>query len=96
MTNYGKKCKENKDCSSNICEMTYTNNKPDTRRCVGGVGGAETQIGAEPEKKLEFGGECLKDADCPSGLCEDKYGTENGKDVIEGKFCVKQELKLSQ
>jgi uncharacterized membrane protein YqaE (UPF0057 family) len=97
MTSYGKKCKENKDCSSNICEMTYTNSKPDTRRCVGGVGaGGPEAPTAEAEKKLEFGGGCQKDDDCPSGLCEEKYGTENGKDVIEGKFCVKQELKLSQ
>jgi uncharacterized membrane protein YqaE (UPF0057 family) len=92
MTSYGKKCKENKDCSSNICEMTYTNNNPDTRRCVGGTK-IESELGTE--KKLEFGGVCEKDSDCPSGLCEDKYGSENGKDVIVGTFCVNQELKLA-
>ena len=92
MTGYGKKCKENKDCSSKICEMTYKNSKPDTRRCVGG----SRSLGQESKKKLEFGGECQSDSDCPSGLCEDKYGTDKGKDVLEGKFCVKQELKLSE
>ena len=34
MTTYGKKCKKDSDCYSKICEMTYKNKQPDTRRCV--------------------------------------------------------------
>jgi len=99
MTNYGKKCKVNNDCSSKICEMTYKNNEPDTRRCVEGEVSSDMDMDTEQEsgkeKKVEFSGECENDSDCSSGLCEPKYGYKNGKDVILGNFCVKQDLKLS-
>lgn len=37
MSKYGKECKINSDCSSNICEMTYIENDmsmPDKRKCI--------------------------------------------------------------
>tara|TARA_B100000787_G_C16196585_1_gene301334 strand:+ start:1260 stop:2186 length:927 start_codon:yes stop_codon:yes gene_type:complete len=95
MTNYGKKCKTNKDCSSKICEMTYKNRVPDTRRCVDGSKSEKSESVTDTEKELEFGGECQGDSDCSSGLCEPKYGYKEGKDVNLGNFCVNQELKLS-
>lgn len=51
MSKYGKECKTNLDCSSNICEMTYMENdksKPDKRKCI------NDSYYSEEEKKYGF------------------------------------------
>ena len=90
MTTYGKTCKEDNDCYSKICEMTYKDKKPDTRRCV-----TKNNIEKVGKKKtLEFGKKCNTDTDCDSYICEHKYNTDTqGYRNDKGTFCVIQELK---
>ena len=96
MTSYGKKCKEDNDCYSKICEMTYKNKKPDTRRCV--VKNNIDKIDENDSKKvLEFGKECNTDSDCKSNICEHKYTVNtSGERVDNGTLCVIQEPKYGK
>ena len=34
MLKYGNDCKNDNDCESKVCEMTYKNAKPTGRKCV--------------------------------------------------------------
>ena len=73
MVNYGSPCKNDSECPSKICEMTYKNRVPDTRRCVDGSKSEKSESVTDTEKELEFGGECQGDSDCSSGLCEPNH-----------------------
>ena len=93
MTKYGEKCKQDSDCSSNICEMTYFNedvNTPDTRRCVTEEFSSKNEqttfnASSDPENtpkkdssKKTFKEGCDNDSECTSGLCDTRYEIEDG------------------
>lgn len=95
MTSYGKKCKYDNDCYSKICEMTYNNKKPITRRCV--VKNNIEVIDETEKKELKFGKECEQDSDCQSNICEIKY-TKNKEtgDIKKDSYCVIQKPKFGK
>ena len=93
MTSYGKKCKSDSDCYSSICEMTYKNKKPDTRRCV--VKNNIEKISKKQNEQIEYGKECSSDSDCKSQICEPRY-TNKDNSIEKGNFCVVQELKYGK
>jgi len=68
MVNYGKECKKDDECKSKLCEMTYVNGAPDTRRCV--------------IQQLKYGKLCNYNKDCDSNRCVRVYnnnGNSNQK-----------------
>ena len=90
MTTFGKKCREDKDCPSGICEMTYDKKQPLTRRCIDKTGSVSKDI-----DEIVYSNKCEKDEDCKSYLCEPKH-IVNNKGVREtvGNFCIDQEKIL--
>jgi uncharacterized membrane protein YqaE (UPF0057 family) len=84
MVKYGKSCKEDSECKSNICEMTYDKiNNPKGRFCV--------------NQSKKWGNECFLNSDCISNRCEltrDQYGVPSKKRcvVIDG---LKKEAEKS-
>ena len=62
--NYGKKCKKNKDCPSNVCSMKYENGEPMGRFCLEGDGNRYTKI-------------CEFPKDCLSNKCVKIYNDKN-------------------
>jgi uncharacterized membrane protein YqaE (UPF0057 family) len=102
---YGKKCNTNKDCSSNICEMTYKNNNrgaPDTRRCVvksKSKSKSKKKSGNDTESSETFTKKkCSYDKDCSSGLCEKKYSVDpkTKARIYDGRYCINQEKKFGK
>lgn len=99
---YGKECNTNKDCSSNICEMTYIDNNknlPNTRKCVINLKKSmkETPDDADDADTALFTiKECLYDSDCKSGLCDTKYHVDEKTKhrINDGKHCINQEKKF--
>ena len=71
MVRYGKSCNRDSDCSSSICEMTYTDvGKPIGRKCV-----------LQPKK---YGKKCRYNRDCKSGRCVKTY---DDNQMYAGKRC---------
>ena len=56
---YGGDCENDKNCDSNICEMTYKYGKPMGRKCV--------------KQKLKYGKTCKTNMDCFSNRCVMTY-----------------------
>jgi len=76
---YGKKCKKNSDCASNICSMKYREGEPQGRFCLEGDGNKYTK-------------ECEFPRDCVSNKCVKIYNDQNkfiGKKCLKGKRQVK-------
>ena len=72
MVKYGDPCNRDNDCSSKLCEMTYSKNGyPDTRKCV--------------IQQIKYGKPCDYNKDCSSNRCV-KVLDENSHS--KGKFCV--------
>ena len=72
MVKYGKECKQDSDCSSKICEMTYTDTgRPIGRKCV-----------IQPPK---YGKSCVYNKDCISHRCVATYDDRN---MFIGKKCA--------
>ena len=104
MINYGEKCNQNADCSSNICEMTYIDNDPhlpDSRKCVitdnnsgsstyNSNAKTNTLANAKPKTKM-YTNKCSSDSDCKSGLCDPKFEEPDGVRKNKGYFCVDQD-----
>lgn len=100
---YGKECNTNKDCASNICEMTYIDNNkrlPNTRKCV-----IKSKRSKSKSKKAESSNkplftleECRVDSDCKSGLCDTKYHVDKKTKhrINDGKHCLNQEKKFGK
>ena len=61
-------CRKNKDCSSNVCEMMYENNKPIGRFCI------------NSESKYTI--KCNVNKDCKSGNCKEIFD-KNGKFLVK-------------
>lgn len=74
---FGKKCKKNSDCNSNICSMKYENGEPVGRHCLEGDGKRYTK-------------DCEFPRDCVSNQCVKIYD-DNNKFI--GKKCLKGERK---
>ena len=72
MVKYGDPCNRDNDCSSKLCEMTYSKNGyPDTRKCV--------------IQQIKYGKPCDYNKDCSSNRCV-KVLDENSHS--KGKFCI--------
>jgi len=71
---YGTKCKKDKDCSSNICQMMYTNGQPKGRHCL---------KGSSPNTK--YTKECDFPRECKSNQCEKIY---NKRGELITKRCL--------
>jgi len=80
MVDYGKKCIDDGECSSGICEMTYDKlNNPKGRYCV--------------TQSKKYGKVCELNSDCISNRCEltyDKYGVPGKKRCVIIKGLKKQ------
>lgn len=70
---YDQKCKKNKDCSSNVCEMIYENEKPVGRYCL-------------TNTKSKYTRKCVDSKDCRSGVCKKIYD-KNGHFLV--KKCIR-------
>lgn len=70
---FGKECKEDGDCESNVCEMTYNkvNNTPRGRYCL--------------NVNQEYGKICNNGNDCDSGECVEIFNDDSG--IFEGRRC---------
>ena len=76
---FGKKCKKNSDCSSNVCSMKYDDGEPVGRFCLEGDGQRYTKL-------------CEYPRDCLSNKCVKIYNDNNefiGKRCLKGKRKVK-------
>jgi uncharacterized membrane protein YqaE (UPF0057 family) len=104
---YGKECNTNKDCSSNICEMTYIDNNkrlPNTRKCVikskrnKRKGKKDESSEVTSDKSLFTLKECRFDSECKSGLCDTKYSVDKKTKhrINDGKHCLNQEKKFGK
>ena len=86
MTSFGKKCREDKDCPSGVCEMTYDKKQPLTRRCT-----VEKGSQSKDSDEVRYTGQCEQDEDCESNLCEPKHiVNKSGVRETVGKFCIDQ------
>ena len=82
---YGKKCKKNKDCNSNICQMTYKEGIPQGRYCLEGKGEKYTKA-------------CNFPRDCKSNNCVKIYNSSNkfvGKKCLKAKRMPKKESAMT-
>jgi uncharacterized membrane protein YqaE (UPF0057 family) len=80
---YGKKCKKNKDCSSNICQMMYKNGEPKGRYCLEGQG--------------KYTKECDFPRDCKSNECVKIFNNKGQfitKRCLKSKRVPKKESAL--
>ena len=65
---FSEPCRKNKDCSSNVCEMMYENNKPIGRFCI------------NSESKYTI--KCNVNKDCKSGNCKEIFD-KSGKFLVK-------------
>jgi uncharacterized membrane protein YqaE (UPF0057 family) len=81
---YGKKCKKNKDCASNICEMKYKDGEVLGRHCLEGSG--------------KYTKECDFPRDCLSNECVKIFNNKGQfitKKCLKSKRSAKKETALS-